>query len=75
MVKFGDLLVSWVSYFNYNMVIILINVHHFHTIIHVESYVKRFWHINYIDSHMIIHVKSIFHINVQVESHEESYHV
>jgi hypothetical protein len=26
MAKFGDLLVSWVSYFNYDMVIILINV-------------------------------------------------
>jgi hypothetical protein len=32
MIKSGDLLVSWVSYFNYDMIIILINVHHFHTI-------------------------------------------
>jgi hypothetical protein len=48
MVKFDDLLVSWVSYFNYDMVIILINVYHFHMIIHVKS----IFHINVqVESH------------------------
>ncbi len=47
-VKFDKLLGGWISYFNYGLVIILINM---------ESHVEVFCHINvHVESHMIIHV-------------------
>jgi hypothetical protein len=47
MVKFDDLLVSWISWFNYDLVIVPINVLDFHMIIHVKSL-----------CHFIMHLKS-----------------